>query len=120
MASTENTWDSLLAHPTFEAFALPTVETDNCRKPTHDIYHPMRGQPQNTNSVYTTTHGRVQYTYREHLPLSCLLTVFGSCEVSKVKDKRQVNALSIKAIPTHSPIQAFCEWIHSAKLALNF
>lgn len=86
---TKKRGNSPIAHPTFEAFALPTVETDNCRKPTHDIYHPMRGQPQNTNNVYTTTHGRVQYTYREHLPLSCLLTVFGSCEVSKVKDKRK-------------------------------
>ena len=47
--------------------------------------------------MYTTTHGRVQYTYREHLPLSCLLTVFGSCEVSKVKDKRQINALFHKS-----------------------
>lgn len=94
---TKKRGNSPIAHPTFEAFALPTVETDNCRKPTHDIYHPMRGQPQNTNSIYTTTHGRVQYTYREHLPLSCLLTVFGSCEVSKVKDKRQINALFHKS-----------------------
>ena len=45
---TKKRGNSPIAHPTFEAFALPTVETDNCRKPTHDIYHPMRGQPQNT------------------------------------------------------------------------
>ena len=58
---------------------------------------PCVGSRKNTNSIYTTTHGRVQYTYREHLPLSCLLTVFGSCEVSKVKDKRQINALFHKS-----------------------
>ncbi len=48
-------------------------------------------------SAYTATHGRVSYTYREHSSLSCLLKVFGSCEVSKVKDKRQINALFVKS-----------------------
>jgi hypothetical protein len=47
----------------------------NAESPRMVYINPMRELVEDIQRIYTTNHGRVQYTYREHLPLSCPLTV---------------------------------------------
>lgn len=69
-----------LSVPRVQAFALPQfVVTNNCRKPTHGIYCPMRKNTyiyhEDTPMVYIRKFAAgYRYTYREHLPLSRSLT----------------------------------------------
>ena len=74
-------WESCQSSiPLLEALALPKIaETDNAESPRMAYIIPIRGQPQiYTNGTYTTTHGRVQHTYREHPSLSCLFDDFSN------------------------------------------
>lgn len=68
--------------------------------------NPMREQVENIQRTYPTNHGRVQYTYREHLLLSCPLTVIVSCEVT-IRQRQASSKRSLcKVAPTHNPFRA--------------
>lgn len=109
----------LAAHPTHQGLRI-AQQSERTTQKAHAWYilTPCMNKSKTYNVYIPTNHSRVQYTYREHLLLSCPLTVVVSCEVTVCQRQALSKRSLCKVAPTHYPFTGFCKCNAIAKLTI--